>query len=80
VDDADEDKSVLLCNSGIVLTTRISEASAGDGDDRIDEDTYGIDNVLLVVAVVGTSGVEIVVDGVDDDVGRTSAFNLSLTK
>jgi hypothetical protein len=65
----------LLCNSGIVLTARISEPSAGDGDDKTEEETFGIDNVLLLlldVVVVPTSGVEIVVEGVDDDVGRTN--------
>jgi hypothetical protein len=65
----------LLCNSGIVLTARISEPSAGDGDDKTEEEAFGIDNVLLLlldIVVVPTSGVEIVVEGVDDDVGRTN--------
>lgn len=70
---------MLLCNSGIVLTTRISDPSAGDGDDKIDDETFVIDDILLV-AVTPTSGVEIVVDGDDDDVGRTKDLILSLKK
>lgn len=42
VDEADNDRSVVLGNSGIVLTARISEPSARDGDGR----TLGMDNVL----------------------------------
>jgi len=82
VDDADDDRSLLLCNSGIVLTARISDPSEGEGDDNIDEEALGIDNVLLLVLVVviPTSGVEIVVVGVDDDDGRTNDLIFSLKK
>jgi len=65
----------------MVLTARISDPSAGDGDDKTEEETFGIDNILLLLAVVmTTSGVEIVVAGDDDDVGRTKDLIFSLTK
>lgn len=52
----------------------MSEASAGDGDVRIDDATVGIDNVLLLVEVVmdgPMSGVVIAVAGEEADDGRT---------
>ena len=49
VDEADDDdKSILLCNSGIVLTARMSEPSAGDGDDKSEAELLGTDNILLL--------------------------------
>lgn len=77
MDEADKDRWVLLCNSGIVLTARISDPSAGE--DRAEDDALGTDKVLLlvVVAVISTSGLEMVVDGVDDDVGRTKDLSFS---
>lgn len=77
VEEADDGSSLLFCNSGIVLTARISDTSVGDdGDDASDEETLGIDNVLLVlfvVVVVVSIVVYIVVevgDGDGDGTGR----------
>ena len=82
---ADDVKSVVLCSSGIVFTARISDPSEGDGEVNTPDDTFGIDNVLFAVvalaevevATTPTSGVDIVVAGVEADDGRTSDLILS---
>ena len=81
VEEADDDAwSILPCNSGIVFTARMSEASAGDGDVSIDEDTVGMDKVLLLAEVVmdgPVSGVVMAVAGEEADDGRTRALIFS---
>lgn len=69
----DAARSLLLCNSGMVFTTRMSEPREGDGEVRMPDETFGIDSVFAVGALGAgpTSGVEMVVAGVDAEVGRT---------
>lgn len=72
--DDDDDKSLLLCNSGIVLTVRMSDTTVCEGDDKADAETFGIDNVLLVfllLAVVpSVAEYEVVVAGGVDGLAR----------